>query len=106
MTVLISNPCAPACIICLLECETCITQSVALNLAEHQKCIANCRDCADICALCARIEVRGSGLALSLRKICADICLACALECATHTEHEWCQTCAAACRACATACAA
>jgi hypothetical protein len=86
---------------CVAACEHCST--ACLEEADVQlmaRCIALTRDCADVCALTARLVARGSEHAAHLLKACAEICRACAEECARH-EHRHCQECAEACRRCA-----
>lgn len=75
-----------------------------MNDKNHLKCIALSRDCADICALCARFEARGSSFSIALCKLCADLCNACAAECERLSEHDCCKKCAEACRKCAVEC--
>ena len=86
---------------CIAACEHCST--ACLQEADVQMmapCIGLTRDCADVCALTARLVARGSEHAEHLLKECAEICRACAEECAKH-EHRHCQECAEACRRCA-----
>ena len=68
-------------------------------------CIKLCRDCADICTLCGRLEARGSQFMQPYRQLCADVCAACATECEKHADHvAHCKACAAACRRCEAEC--
>ncbi len=67
------------------------------------ECIQRDRDCADVCALTARLLLRGS--ALTAAALCAEACARCAEECAKH-DHDHCQQCAEACRQCEAACRA
>ena len=86
---------------CVAACEHCST--ACLQEADVQmmaRCISLTRDCADVCALAARLVARGSEHAALLLKACAEVCRACAGECARH-EHRHCQECAEACRRCA-----
>lgn len=86
----------------MIACEMCITDCIK---AGNQQCIILCRDCADICALCARFEGRGSAYHKDLCALCAKICTACAAECTKHAEHHAsCKACAEACKKCAEAC--
>ena len=65
-----------------------------------------CRDCADICALCARFDARESQFGHELHALCAKICQACSEECDKHsTHHASCKECADACKKCADICA-
>jgi len=89
---------------CVAACEHCATACLGEEHVRHMTdCIRLDRDCADICALVARLVVRGSEHARHLIKECIELCTKCANECAKH-NHPHCQQCAAACRACAEAC--
>lgn len=101
-----SKNCIDACLACAIECESCATHCIGMNDKEHQKRIALCRDCADISALCARFEARGSAFTKALFKLCAEICNACVAECEKLSADACCKSCAAACKKCADACAA
>ena len=91
-----------ACLACVVSCERCITDCVKDG---NQECILLCRDCADICDLCARFEARGSQFGQALHVLCAKICNACSLECAKHASHHVsCKECAEACKKCAAVC--
>ncbi len=98
----ISKNCIDACLACLINCEKCITDCVA---AGNKECILLCRDCADVCALCARFEARGSQFSKNLHGLCAEVCKACSIECAKHASHDTsCKECAETCIKCATIC--
>lgn len=98
----ISKNCIDACLACLINCEKCITDCVA---AGNKECILLCRDCADVCALCARFEARGSQFSKNLHGLCAEVCKACSIECAKHASHHTsCKECAETCIKCATIC--
>lgn len=98
-----SKNCIDACLACVITCENCITDCIKDG---NQACILLCRDCADICALCARLEARGSQYAKDLCALCVKVCAACAEECSKHaSHHESCKTCAEACKKCVEACA-
>ena len=98
--------CIAECLRCVLACESC-----ASSCLEEQdvQMMANCikldRDCADMCALAARLMTRDSELAKGFCQLCAEACRACANECSKH-EMEHCQKCSEACLACANACEA
>ena len=92
---------------CISACEHCAT--ACLSEADVQMmagCIRLDRDCADICALTARLVARGSEHAAHLLKECAEICGLCADECGKHAHMAHCKECADACRRCAEACRA
>ena len=91
---------------CVSACEHCATACLHEdNVKMMAGCIALDRDCADVCALTARLLARGSEHGQHLLRECAEICTLCADECGQH-QHDHCQACAAACRACAEACRA
>jgi hypothetical protein len=89
-----------ACLECLVTCERCITDCVASG---NKDCILLCRDCADLCALTARFEARGSDFSQELFSLCAEVCKECSVECAIHASHSvFCKECAIACKKCVT----
>jgi hypothetical protein len=67
------------------------------------KCIQADRDCADVCALTARLVARNSPHARHIMKECIEVCQICHDECSKH-EDDHCQHCAQACRECLEAC--
>ena len=92
---------------CLSACEHCATASLQEPTVQMLvRCISLDRDCADICALTARLVARGSAHARHLLPECAEVCKACADECGKHIAMPHCQECAAACRRCEQACRA
>ena len=105
---------ALACILATAECSaTCTTCADAClseaNAGEMTLCIKLNLDCADVCALTARLIARPSRrdepTLEAVLDACATACRACAAECDRHAEHmEHCRVCAEACRACADAC--
>ena len=96
--------CIDACLACLSACEHCASACLAENDVKMMaECVRRDHDCADVCALTARLLMRGSGF--SSAALCADACARCAEECAQH-DHAHCQRCAAACRECEVACRA
>lgn len=95
--------CIDACLACMVTCEKGITDCIKDG---NQECIVLCRDCADICALCARFDARGSVYGKDIHALCAKICKACSEECAKHASHHAsCKECADACKKCAEVCA-
>ncbi|GAB2796689.1 hypothetical protein HNQ93_004378 [Hymenobacter luteus] len=89
---------------CVAACENCASACLQEDDVKMMApCIALDRDCADICALTARLLSRGSEHAWHLLRECAEICRLCGEECAKHA-HAHCQACAAACRRCEEAC--
>ncbi|UOQ77533.1 four-helix bundle copper-binding protein [Hymenobacter sp. 5516J-16] len=89
---------------CVATCEYCATACLS---EEHVHMMAACirldRDCADICALTARLVARDSEHAKHLMRECMEVCQKCADECSQHQD-QYCQDCATACRACVEAC--
>ena len=79
---------------CIAACEHCATACLQEDDVKMMaRCISLDRDCADVCALTARLVARG-----------AEVCKACGDECAQHTHMPHCQACAEACRRCEEAC--
>ncbi|MES2618756.1 MAG: four-helix bundle copper-binding protein [Bacteroidota bacterium] len=99
-----SEICIDACLSASTACEICFTDSIN---TDNKDCMPICRDTADISAMCARFEARGSLYATDLHVLCAKVCRACAEECLKHSDHhECCKDCAAACLKCAEMCEA
>jgi len=89
---------------CVLACEHCATACLQEeDVAMMVKCVKLDRDCADICALAARLLQRDSDIAHQFLVLCEEICRMCSAECGKH-EHEHCKQCAEACQICAEAC--
>ena len=89
-----------ACLECLVTCEQCVTDCVATG---NKDCILLCRDCADLCALTARFEARGSDFSQEIFSLCAEVCKECSVECAMHASHSVsCKECTIACKKCVT----
>ena len=101
---------ADTCFECAEACERCITACVEMGDQDSRHhsltaCIKLCRDCADICTLCGRLEARGSQFMKQYMQLCADVCEACSTECGKHADHHaHCKACAEACRRCAAEC--
>ncbi|MDQ2770454.1 MAG: four-helix bundle copper-binding protein [Bacteroidota bacterium] len=91
---------------CIAACEHCASACLEeQDVAMMARCISLDRDCADICALTARLMARSSEYGVQLLKECSDVCKACGEECEKHASHMvHCQECAAACRRCQQAC--
>lgn len=89
---------------CVVACEQCAAACLDEdNVSEMAHCIELDRDCADICALGARLLQRDSELAHNYLVACEEACRTCAEECRKH-EHDHCKACAEACERCAEAC--
>lgn len=92
---------------CIAACEWCATACLQEpDVKMMAPCISLDRDCADTCALAARLVARGSVHGQHLLRACAEVCKACGDECAKHSHMQHCQECAAACRRCEVACRA
>jgi hypothetical protein len=96
--------CIEACNDCAAACEHCASACLQEDDVKMMaRCIANDRDCADICRLAAALMARGSEEASHICEHCAEVCRHCAAECRKH-EAEHCQRCADACEHCAAEC--
>ncbi len=102
--------CIEACLECTTTCTTCADACLAeKNAGELVGCVRLNLDCADVCAITARLLARPShrdqpALRAQLQA-CAAICRACADECSRHAPHmEHCRICADSCHACVQAC--
>ena len=56
---------ADTCFECAEACERCVTACIEMGDQDSKHhdmtlCVKLCRDCADICTLCGRLEARGS----------------------------------------------
>jgi hypothetical protein len=110
MSVLVA--CLAACHDCAQSCTSCA--DACLGEKEPQnlvRCIRLNLDCADICAVTARLLARHteshSPLLRRQLEVCREACQACADECQKHAHHhQHCQVCAEACHQCAEACQA
>jgi hypothetical protein len=95
--------CSEACTECA---DACLSEGM---VAELTTCIRTNMDCADICAVTARVLSRHTGYdantSRALLDACAMACKSCGDECARHAHaHEHCRICADACRTCEQAC--
>lgn len=101
-------PCIDACVAAAFACTACADACLAesqLDMLRH--CVRLDMQCADICAVTARVLARAfDGEKAVFRaqvEACALACAACATECERHS-HEHCARCAEACRKCETKC--
>ena len=98
------NECASTCTICA---DACLSERM---VAELVRCIRLNQDCADICAVTARLLLRSGAepqgsMLRHIVEACAAACQACGQECASHAQmHEHCRICAEACRRCEEVC--
>ena len=63
-----------------------------------------CRDCIDICNLCASLLMRRDELSASICDLCAVLCLRCSIRCQQLSGNVYAQQCAHSCRECARLC--
>lgn len=102
--------CLEACVACAQSCVSCADAcSAEADPKMLAKCIRLNNDCADLCAVTARILTRqtetDAGIVRAALEACAVACAACAAECEKHGKHmEHCRICAESCRACEQAC--
>jgi uncharacterized membrane protein len=95
---------------CTFTCTTCADACLEEDdPAALRRCIRLNQDCAEICAVTARLIARPGAQDQSVLRAqleaCATACRACADECRDHAaEMEHCRICAEACGACADAC--
>ena len=92
-----------ACQKCATACEACL--HAMINEQSDNDCPHCCRECLDICLLCAQALARESKFSSQICQLCAEICHWCASQCEAH-DHDHCQECAQACQRCATECRA
>ena len=97
----IYQDCIGACFVCAQECEHC--GGACISMTEMANCVRTCRDCSELCWVCAAYMSRGSQLAAEVCGACARACDLCAAECEKHSA-EHCTRCAKACRYCAKEC--
>ncbi len=98
------DTCIQDCLDCLHESEHCATACLDSDMVQMMaQGIKLCRDCADICDICARFMARHSDLHAQLCAICAEACDRCATEYEKH-DHDYCKKFAKACRRCAESC--
>ncbi len=98
------STCAEICTACA---DACLAEPEHL---EHlRRCIRTDLDCADICAITARVLMRQTETAHALvhaqLQACIVACRICADECESHSEmHDHCRICAETCRYCGDRC--
>jgi hypothetical protein len=99
--------CIDACAACVKECSCCAThcaKEVMDGNEAHYESSRMCLDCADVCALTAKIVARGGPMSAEQLELCADVCQECAICCESCGDDEHMKRCAEACRTCAEAC--
>ena len=103
----LTEQCAKACADCMRECERCAHHCVHLIASgqkEHTYTLGTCLDCADFCAVAAKVVSRHGPMTVSACEACAKACDVCAAACDKHPEDEHLKRCAKACQDCAKLC--
>ncbi len=65
-----------ACQRCAIACEKCLTAMI--DVESDNDCPHCCRECIDICLLCAQAMARESRFSEAICGLCADVCEWCA----------------------------
>jgi len=100
------DECIEACLdchrLCLATVAHCLTKGGVHAEARHIQIML---DCAQICAVCADLMIRGSDHSAHLCRECVEICSECATSCANHSKaDEMMRACAETSRRCADEC--
>jgi hypothetical protein len=99
-----------ACLDCEQTCVSCADADIGEeDVDDLRTCVALDQNCADVCAVTARILSRPAHwdrlVVHRLLQACSRICALCAEECARHADHHrHCATCEKACLVCVRAC--
>jgi hypothetical protein len=99
--------CSKACADCQIQCDACHRHCARLLEAgkkEHAKTMQTCVDCAECCALAARLTARSSPFSAAACECCAKCCDDCAAACEKFPDDKHMAACAKSCRDCAKAC--
>ena len=99
--------CAKACADCQVSCDSCFHHCVTLVASgkkEHVKTMHMCVDCAEYCALAAKLSARQSPFSAAACDGCAKTCDECAKECEKFKDDKHMVDCAKSCRDCAKVC--
>jgi hypothetical protein len=75
----------------------------AADTDEHYVTMRLCNDCADMCALTAKLVGRNGPTIAEVCKACAEVCEKCGASCKKHDD-EMMKECAKSCENCATSC--
>jgi hypothetical protein len=103
------NKCAKVCAECQVSCDSCFHHCASLvekGNKEHVITMHTCVDCAEFCALAAKLSARQSPFTSIACDGCAKACDECAKECEKFKEDKHMAACAKSCRDCAKACRA
>lgn len=98
-----ANTCADCQVICDKNFHHCF-MLVASGKKDHAKAAHLSVDCAEFCALAAKITARQSPLAGPACEACAKACDACAAECEKFSNIPEMKACAESCKKCAASC--
>ena len=99
--------CAKVCAECMLTCEMTAhhcAEAVMAGKKEHAKAMKLTGDCAEFCALSAKMTASHSELAPAACEACAKACDLCAAECLKFADMPEMKTCAESCKKCAASC--
>ena len=101
------DACAKVCADCMLTCEKTshhCADLVAAGKKDHAKVMKLTADCADFCALSAKLTASHSELAANSCEACAKACDACAAACEKFADMPEMKACAESCKKCAASC--
>ena len=99
--------CAKVCGECLLSCEMMVHHCGGLvesGKKEHTKPMKLAADCAEFCALSAKLTARHSALAPAACEGCAKACDMCGAACEKYPDMPEMKACAEVCKRCAASC--
>ena len=99
--------CAKVCAECQIACDKNFHHCFMLvesGKKDHAKAAHLSVDCAEFCALSAKLTARHSALAGTACEACAKACDACAAECQKFTNMPEMKACAESCKKCAASC--
>ena len=99
--------CAKVCADCMVECEKMVhhcSEIVVAGKKDHVKPMQVAADCAEFCALSAKLTSRHSDLAPASCEACAKACDMCAAECEKFASMPEMKACAELCKKCAASC--
>ena len=99
--------CSKICADCMRQCEMnfhhCF-KMVEAGKKEHARAMHLSADCAEFCAVSAKLTARQSELVVPACEACAKSCDACAAECEKFSDTPEMKACAAKCVECAKSC--
>ncbi len=99
--------CAKVCADCMLVCEKTAhhcSELVVAGKKEHAKPAMLAADCAEFCALSAKLTARHSDLSPAACEACAKACDMCGAECAKFADMPEMKACIESCKKCAASC--